>query len=43
MRTHIVLDEALVERAKRLTGIRTTRGVVEQALEQHLGLAVIHP
>ena len=32
MRTHIVLDEALVERAKKLTGIRTTRGVVEQAL-----------
>ena len=32
MRTHVVLDEALVERAKRLTGIRTTRGVVEQAL-----------
>ena len=32
MRTHIVLDETLVERAKKLTGIRTTRGVVEQAL-----------
>ena len=32
MRTNIVLDETLVERAKKLTGIRTTRGVVEQAL-----------
>jgi len=32
VRTNIVLDETLVERAKKLTGIRTTRGVVEQAL-----------
>jgi Arc/MetJ family transcription regulator len=32
MRTNVVLDEALIERAKELTGIRTTRGVIEEAL-----------
>ena len=31
-RTNIVLDEALVERAKSLTGIRTTRELVHHAL-----------
>lgn len=32
MRTNIVLDEALVERAKSLTGIKTTRALVDEAL-----------
>ena len=32
MRTNIVLDEDLIAKAKRLTGIRTTRGVVHEAL-----------
>lgn len=33
-RTNIVLDEEVVEEAKRLTGIRTTRQVVDEALHQ---------
>jgi Arc/MetJ family transcription regulator len=32
MRTNIVLDEELVEQAKSLTGIKTTRALVDQAL-----------
>ena len=32
MRTNIVLDEELVERAQQLTGIKTKRGVVDEAL-----------
>ncbi len=32
MRTNVVLDEELVEQAKELTGIRTTRAVIEEAL-----------
>ena len=32
MRTNIVLDEQLVEQAKSLTGIRTTRALVDEAL-----------
>ncbi len=32
MRTNVVLDESLVERAKALTGIKTTRAVVDEAL-----------
>jgi len=32
-RTNIVLDKELVESAKALTGIKTTRGVVQEALE----------
>jgi len=32
MRTNVVLDEDLVERAKQLTGIKTTRAVIEKAL-----------
>lgn len=32
-RTNIVLDQDLVNRAKKLTGIDTTRGVVHEALE----------
>ena len=33
MRTNVVLDQELVDQAKDLTGIRTTRGVVQEALE----------
>ncbi|MBE0685395.1 MAG: type II toxin-antitoxin system VapB family antitoxin [Anaerolineaceae bacterium] len=32
MRTNIVLDDALVKRAQKLTGIRTKREVVDAAL-----------
>jgi Arc/MetJ family transcription regulator len=32
MRTNIVLDDKLIERAQRLTGIKTKRGVVHEAL-----------
>jgi Arc/MetJ family transcription regulator len=32
MRTNVVLDETLVEEAKALTGIKTTRGVIDEAL-----------
>ena len=32
MRTNVVLDETLVEQAKVLTGIKTTRGVIDEAL-----------
>jgi Arc/MetJ family transcription regulator len=32
MRTNIVLNEELVERAKTLTGLTTARAVVEEAL-----------
>ncbi|NOX60994.1 MAG: type II toxin-antitoxin system VapB family antitoxin [Chloroflexi bacterium] len=32
MRTNIVLDKDLLERAKALTGIKTTRAVVDEAL-----------
>jgi len=32
MRTNIVLDEDLIERAKKLTGIKTKRAVVQEAL-----------
>ena len=32
MRTNIVLDDELVERAQQLSGIRTKREVVDQAL-----------
>lgn len=32
MRTNIVLDEELVKRAKSLTGIKTTRALVDEAL-----------
>jgi Arc/MetJ family transcription regulator len=33
MRTNIVLDDATVEEARRLTGIRTKRALVQEALE----------
>ena len=33
MRTNIVLDENLVEQAKKLTGIQTKRAVVHEALK----------
>ena len=32
MRTNIVLDDKLIERAQKLTCIKTTRGVVQEAL-----------
>ena len=32
MRTNVVLDEALVAQAKTLTGIKTTRGVIDESL-----------
>ena len=32
MRTNIVLDDKLVERAQKLTGIKTKRGVIHEAL-----------
>lgn len=32
MRTNIVLDDKLVERAQKITGIKTKRGVVHEAL-----------
>jgi Arc/MetJ family transcription regulator len=32
MRTNVVLDESLVEQAKTLTGIKTTRAVIDEAL-----------
>jgi Arc/MetJ family transcription regulator len=32
MRTNIVLDDNLIERAQKLTGIKTRRGVVQEAL-----------
>lgn len=32
MRTNIVLDDNLIERAKKLTGIKTKREVVHEAL-----------
>lgn len=33
-RTNVVLDEKLVGRAKRMTGIRTTREIVDVALRE---------
>jgi len=33
MRTNIVLDDELVEEAQRLTGLRTKRAVVHEALK----------
>jgi len=32
MRTNVILDETLVAQAKGLTGIKTTRGVLDEAL-----------
>lgn len=32
MRTNVVLDQALIDQAKRLTGIQTTRAVIDEAL-----------
>lgn len=32
MRTNVILDETLVQQAKALTGIRTTRAVIDEAL-----------
>ena len=33
-RTNIVLDEALVKRAQKATGLKTTRAVVDHALRE---------
>jgi Arc/MetJ family transcription regulator len=33
MRTNVVLDEELLKRGKELTGIKTTRQVIQEALE----------
>jgi Arc/MetJ family transcription regulator len=33
MRTNIVLDDKLIERAQKLTGIKTKRAVVQEALQ----------
>lgn len=38
MRTNVVLDQALVDQAKRLTGIRTTRAVIDEALRMLIQL-----
>ena len=35
-RTNVVLDEVLVGRVKRATGLRTTRGVLDHALREVL-------
>jgi Arc/MetJ family transcription regulator len=32
MRTNVVLDESLVAQAKQLTGIKTTRAIIDEAL-----------
>jgi len=32
MRTNIILDDDLIQRARQLTGIKTKRGVVQEAL-----------
>ncbi len=33
-RTNVVIDDELVDRARRLTGLRTTRDVLERALSE---------
>ena len=38
MRTNVVLDEDLVQRAKILTGIKTTKGVIHEALKNLVSL-----
>lgn len=38
MRTNIVLDDKLIERAKKLSGIKTKRGVVQEALRTFVQL-----
>jgi len=38
MRTNIVLDEALIEKAQKLTGIKTKRAVVDEALRMLIQL-----
>lgn len=38
MRTNIVLDDKLIERAQKLSGIKTKREVVEQALRTFVQL-----
>ena len=53
MRTNVVLDDELVERARHFTGIKTKREVIREALltlvrlreqaQVRLNLRVIHP
>ena len=38
MRTNIVLDEALIEKAQELTGIKTKRAIVDEALRMLIRL-----
>ncbi len=38
MRTTIVLDDKLVDRAQKLTGIKTKRELVNEALRTHIRL-----
>ena len=38
VRTNVVLDDELIERAKRLTGIKTKREVIHEALRTLIGL-----
>jgi len=38
MRTNIVLDDKLIERAQKLSGIKTKREVVQQALRTFIQL-----
>ncbi len=36
MRTTLELDEELLERARRLSGVRTKKGVIEEALREYV-------
>jgi len=42
-RTNVVVDEELVERAKRIYGLRTTREVIDLALRRLIGDISDHP
>jgi Arc/MetJ family transcription regulator len=52
VRTNVVLDQELIEEAMALTGLKTKRAVIEEALrhsdrdfdpfEAHLALKVVH-
>ena len=38
MRTNIVIDQALIDRAQELTGLKTKRAIVEEALKMLIQL-----
>jgi Arc/MetJ family transcription regulator len=38
MRTNVVLDEELIERARELTGIKTKRQIIQEALRTLIAL-----